>query len=171
MNTKYEKNRTDSPEINNDYYGKLIGKLLHISINSRPDISAAVSLLAQHIKGTRQIDMSSREYAGIWKPLEITNFRLCSNSSNDEVFIGFADANWAEDRSSRKSNTGFLFKLFGGTISWTSKKRTCVCISSTEAEIVALSEAAWECVLIRKLLEFLSHRSRQQPSSKTIKDA
>lgn len=56
MDTDYEKNRVESVEIRNDFYSKLIGKLLYVSINLRPDISAPVAKLAQHIKGTRQID-------------------------------------------------------------------------------------------------------------------
>lgn len=55
--------------------------------------------------------------------------------------IGYADANFAENRVDRKSNSGFIFKLFGGTISWRCKKQTCVATSTTEAEYVALSKA------------------------------
>lgn len=158
MDTNYEKNRVDSPEIKIDYYSKLIGKLLYIAINSRPNISAPVAILAQHITGTQKIDWN--ELQRICRYLKATKnykLRLSSSSSNVQEFFGYADANWAEDQASRKSNTGYLFKSFNGTISWASKKQTCVSVSLTEAEIVSLSEASRECVLIRKLLEFLDH--------------
>lgn len=135
---------------------------IYISIHSRPDISAPVAILAQHIKGTKQIDWN--ELQRICRYLNATRhyqLRLSFDSSDSEELIGFADANWAEDRASRKFNTGYLFKLSGGTISWASKKQNCVSVSSTEAEIVALSEASRECVLIRKLLGFLDQPQNQ----------
>lgn len=40
----------------NTEYRKLIGKLLYISINTRPDISAAVGILAQRVSKPRKLD-------------------------------------------------------------------------------------------------------------------
>ena len=40
----------------------------------------------------------------------------------------------------------------GSAIDWGSKKQTCVALSSCEAEIIALSEAAKDMVYFRKLL-------------------
>lgn len=34
---------------------------------------------------------------------------------------GHSDADWAGDKSSRRSTTGYVLKLFGGAISWKSK--------------------------------------------------
>lgn len=72
--------------------------------------------------------------------------------SNNSL-IGYADANWAENRMDRKSNSGYIFKIFDGTIDWSCKKQTCVALSSTEAEFLALSEACKEVQWIRRLLE------------------
>lgn len=58
--------------------------------------------------------------------------------------IDHADASWAEDQADRKSNSGYIFKLFGGLISWACRKQTCVALSSMEAEYVALAEACQE---------------------------
>lgn len=155
MDTNYEKNHQESPDIKNDYYRQLIGKLLHTSINSRPDISAPVAILSQHIKGTRQIDWD--ELQRVCRYLKTTkNYQLqLKFKSSAQELVRFANANWAEDRTSRKSNTGYVFLFFSGAISWTSKKQSCAPVSSTEAEIVALSEASRKCVLIRDLLDFL----------------
>lgn len=65
---------------------------------------------------------------------------ILGDGSDNESVIGFADANWAEDRIDRKSKSGYVFRLYGGTISWSCKKQTCVALSSAEAEYVALSE-------------------------------
>ena len=70
----------------------------------------------------------------------------------DGDLIGYADADWAGDKSDRKSNSGFIFKLGNGPVSWTARKQQCVTLSSTEAEYVALSEACKELVWMMKLM-------------------
>lgn len=59
---------------------------------------------------------------------------------------------YAEDRVDRKSNSGYIFKLNGATISWSCAKQKTVSISTTEAEFVALCEGAKEALWLRKLL-------------------
>ena len=76
------------------------------------------------------------------------------------ILTGYADANWAECRIDRKSNSGYIFLLNGGAISWACKKQTCVSLSTTEAEFIALSEAAKEAVWIRKILADLDCEQR-----------
>jgi len=46
---------------------------------------------------------------------------------------GFVDADWAGDLDQRKSTSGYVFKLFGGAVSWMSKKKSVVALSTTEA--------------------------------------
>lgn len=156
MDTGYEKARIKSPEVQTDEYPKLIGSLLYLANNSRPDISAPVNLLSQHVKGTRLIDWN--EVRRVCKYLKSTmnyELKLSDRTAKDQDLVGYADANWAEDRETRKSNGGYLFKLNGGTVSWSSKKQGCVTTSSTHAELVALSEASRECVWMRELLDYL----------------
>lgn len=56
LDVGYEKLRADSKPIQINYYQKLIGALLYVAVNTRPDISAAVSILSRHIKDTKEID-------------------------------------------------------------------------------------------------------------------
>jgi len=54
---------------------------------------------------------------------------------------GYTDSDFAGDRSDRKSQGGYIFRLYGGLIDWQSKKQLLVATSTTEAEYVACSEA------------------------------
>lgn len=140
INMSYEKGGESELLSNNEQYRQLIGCLLYISVNTRPDISASVSILAQKVSKPNQEDWN--EVKRVVKYLRGTatlSLTLGADSDNESL-IGFADANWAESRIDRKSNSGYVFRLFNGTISWSCKKRTCIALSSTEAEYIALSE-------------------------------
>ncbi|KGO62116.1 hypothetical protein PEX2_013290 [Penicillium expansum] len=50
------------------------------------------------------------------------------------------------------STSGFLFKMAGGAISWTSKKQPCVALSTTESEYIAESLAVQEAIWLIQLL-------------------
>ncbi|KAG5889496.1 hypothetical protein JTB14_026500 [Gonioctena quinquepunctata] len=71
----------------------------------------------------------------------------------ENILHGYADADWGGDTRDRKSNTGYLFKYSGGLVSWRSKKQDCVSLSSTEAEVIALSEACQEAMWLKQLLK------------------
>ena len=83
-----------------------------------------------------------------------------SNDKDKDSLIGYADADWAQNKVDRKSNSGFLFKFNGATISWTCKKQDCVALSSTEAEYIALAEATQEGAWIRQLLNDFGQTQR-----------
>ena len=60
---------------------------------------------------------------------------------NEKILYGYADANWAEKRSDRKSNSGYVFFCKWAVVSWACGKRFCFALSSTEAVFLLLSEA------------------------------
>lgn len=46
----------------------------------------------------------------------------------------------------------YVFKIYGKTVSWSSKKQTVVPLSSAEAEYIALSSAVCEAVWLKGIL-------------------
>ena len=133
----------------NNEYRKIIGMLLYISTNTRPDISASVCILAQRVEKPRQLD--EMEAKRVIKYLCSTkNLQLRLNDISHNTAL---DANWAEDRTDRKSNSGVICRVFGGTVSWSSRKQNVVSTSTTEAEYYALAEATKEVQWIIQLLK------------------
>jgi hypothetical protein len=57
---------------------------------------------------------------------------------------GFMDANWAGDVDSRRSTSGYVFNLFGGAISWMSKRQVVVALSTTKVEYMETIHASKE---------------------------
>ena len=64
---------------------------------------------------------------------------------------GFCDSDWAGDKDDSKSTSGYLFTLSGAAICWKSRKQNLIALSSTEAEYIALMEAAKEATWLREL--------------------
>ena len=56
----------------------------------------------------------------------------------------------------RKSSQGYVMMLFGGLISWRANKQDTVTTSSTEAELLALSQTAREALFIGRLFHALT---------------
>jgi hypothetical protein len=108
--------------------------------------------LAQHVSKPRRLDLN--EALRIIKYLVATkNLKLkLYDESHKNVLLGYADADWASDRSDRKSISGYICAVFGGTVSWSSKKQKTVALSTTEAEYYALTEAATELEWLRRVL-------------------
>ena len=79
----------------------------------------------------------------------------CGNA-NQQKLVGYADCDWAGDATDRKSTTGFLFKVFGATVTWCTRKQNSVAVSSTKAEYVALSKAPREGVWLVNFLKNFS---------------
>ena len=59
---------------------------------------------------------------------------------------------WAEDKDTRQSTSGYSLQISGGVISWGSKKQTGIALSSTESEYMALVKATAEAIWLRKFL-------------------
>lgn len=81
--------------------------------------------------------------------------------SGRQELVAFSDADWASDKETRKSNSGYIFMLNGGTISWKCQKQSCIALSSTEAEYVALSETCREMIWLKKILRDFGIRNKQ----------
>ena len=69
---------------------------------------------------------------------------LCSVRAQMLVLKGYTDASFQTDKDDSASQSGFVFCLNGGAVSWKSSKQDTVADSSTEAEYIAASKAAKE---------------------------
>ena len=69
-----------------------------------------------------------------------------------------SDASFADNTPDRKSSQGFIITLFGGPIAWKANKQNTVTTSSTEAELLALTQTAKEAIFLSRLLHALTLR-------------
>jgi hypothetical protein len=88
---------------------------------------------------------------GILKYLRRTkDMFLVYGGKKELVVTGYIDASFQTDPDELKSQSGFLFTINGGAVSWKSSKQEIVVNSTIEAKYIATSESAKEGVWIRK---------------------
>ena len=147
--------KIDCPDLlpENTQYRKIIGKLLYVATNTRPDIAASVSILAKRVSQPRRIDYT--EALRVMKYLVTTqNLVLQLNNSDvDPQLTSYCDSDFAEDRKDYKSNSGFVCFVNGGAISWLCRKQSLTAQSTTEAEYYALVECLKETLWLRNILK------------------
>ena len=59
---------------------------------------------------------------------------------------GYVDLDWAGSSIGSKSTSGCCFNMGSGVISWFSRKKSCVALSTAEAEYVAAYSASCEAM-------------------------
>jgi hypothetical protein len=160
LDTGYDK-LLGTPLESNEEYRKLIGMLLYLSTNTRPDIAASVAILSKKVEHPRDCDMT--EVKRVIKYLSGTrNLKLLMNEpGGDNNIVVYSDANWAEDTVDRKSNTGYYVSLNGGTISWCCRKQDLVALSSAESEYIALAETCKEVLWLREMMKGLDIKTSE----------
>lgn len=130
-------------------YSELVGSLLYLSVCTRPDIAQSVGALAKYMsKPTQQHWQVAK---GVLKYVAGTIDHGISFGHNQEELIGYCDADYAGDLDTRRSTTGYVYILYGGAISWSSRLQPTVAVSTTEAEYMASAYAVKEALWLRKL--------------------
>lgn len=141
-------------------YRTVIGMLMFISANTRPDIAFAVHQAARFSHSPR----ASHAHAvkRILRYLQRTKdkgFRLCPNTTHqvdcyvDADFAGNFAAENPGNPDSVKSRTGYIILYRGSPLLWVSKMQSLIALSTMEAEYVALSQAMRDLIPIRELLK------------------
>ena len=137
-----------------DTFASVIGGLMYASLSTRPDISHATAMLARKLHQPTHDDMVAAKHILRYLNMAPTRGVTYGGIKYTTVVLGpsYCDADWAGDTTDRKSTSGFVIKLNGGSVSWASKKQSCVSLSSAESEYYAMGLAVQELLWLRTLL-------------------
>lgn len=80
---------------------------------------------------------------------------LACGGEEELVVNGYTDASFQTDRDDFRSQSGFVFYLNGGAVSWKSSMQDTVADSTTEARYIVASEATKEAIWIKKFVSQL----------------
>lgn len=83
-------------------------------------------------------------------------YRGDTGGSGAQAFICASDASFVDNTIDQKSLQGYIMMLFNGPISWRANKQDTITTSSTEVELLALSQIAKEGIFLSRLFKALS---------------
>ena len=108
IDTTYRDDIDDNPEqFDTTVYRQLIGGLLYVSLISRPDIAFAVNYLSQFCSKPERRDFIAAKR--VLRFLKGNKQKLIYKKSEINV-VAYTDADWAADKNTRRSTSGFLIK-------------------------------------------------------------
>ncbi|KAF2904676.1 hypothetical protein ILUMI_01505, partial [Ignelater luminosus] len=144
----------NSIKINQKDYIELLAKKFNI-VNAKP-IGAPLEYKIGLDKGSKDVNKNIPYQCPIGSLMY-----LAVNTRPDIAFsstaLCYVDADWANDKLDLKSYSGYVFTMSDAAISWQARKQSCISLSSTEAEYVAIPDASKEAVYLQGLLnEFVS---------------
>ncbi|SGY56257.1 BQ5605_C006g04119 [Microbotryum silenes-dioicae] len=143
----------DTDSADNAIYRSMIGSLMYAVVATRPDLAHSVGYLSRFVgkAGDTHLEAAKRVLRYIKGSLDL-GIHYTRTSAPLLGYEGYSDSDWGSDIQTSRSTMGYLFKLAGGAISWSSRLQPRVACSSTEAEYLGLSHAAKEAVFLRSLL-------------------
>ena len=146
-------------------YRSIVGMLLYLATNTRPDIAYAVSQVARFSHSPKQSHATAvktivrylsgtREKGSIFNPPK----ELTLDCYVDADFAGLYGRDPDSEPTAAKSRTGYIISMAGCYIQCKSQLQSTIALSTSEAEYCALSQAMRTLIPIREIiLEFIEH--------------
>ena len=133
-------------------YASAIGSIMYAMLCTRLDVSYALSMTSRyqsnpdesHWTAVKQILKYFRRYKD--------TFLIYGGQEDELVVKGYTNASFQFDKDDFILQSGFVFCLNGGAISYKSSKQDTVDDSTTEDEYIAASEATEEAIWIKKFI-------------------
>jgi hypothetical protein len=140
-------------------YRQIVGSVLYLSNNTRPDTSYAVGQLARFMSKPAAIHLQMckqllRYLAGM---IEVG---ITYSSRRNELPLSYCiytDSTWGTEED-RVSFQGIVVIRYGGAVSWMSQRQKSTACSSMDAEVIAGHEGAKEAAWMEKVTNDLGER-------------
>lgn len=155
-------------------YSSIVGMLLYLSTNTRPDIAYAVSQVARFNSAPKQSHAiavktivrylkGTRDQGTVIRPTG----RLTLDLFVDADFCGLHKREPDHLPDSVRSRTGYVILLAGCPLIWKSQLQTEISLSTLEAEYSALSYALKTLLPLKRILAEAVEMLQLPPSTKT----
>ena len=130
-------------------YREAVGNLMYLQVVTRPDIAYAINIASRALE--KPTESHWQLVKRIMRYVKGTEDVGLLYKTSGELKV-FSDADFAGDKTTRKSTSGILCKFGDAAVVWQSKKQQCVAQSTTEAEYVSAAKAAKEMVWLTRLM-------------------
>ncbi|CAD6984089.1 unnamed protein product, partial [Tilletia controversa] len=117
--------RDGEPFPDRQLYQTIVGMLLWVGIATRGDVAFAAGYLGRHSAAPtyEHWNMDTTHDIGLY----------FAKNTVAKHLEGWSDADYAGDRDTRRSTTGYAFKVFGALVSWGARRQDIVATSTVHA--------------------------------------
>ncbi|XP_050898048.1 secreted RxLR effector protein 161-like [Lathyrus oleraceus] len=134
---------------------QLVGSMRYFC-NTIPDICYAIGMVSGFMSKSKW-----SHYEAIVRILRYIKGTLkygalfLSGADNGSELLSYSDFDWCGDKVDKRSTSRYLFKFLASLISWCSKKKPIVALSTCEAEYIAGVVTSCQTVWLLNLLQDL----------------
>ncbi|XP_073964450.1 uncharacterized protein [Choristoneura fumiferana] len=132
-------------------YREAVGALSYLMVGTRPDIAYAVGVVSRTLQNPTDGDII--RVKRILRYIQGTKEYGITYKGNNKPITMYTDADLGGDPTTGRSTSGMVCLFSSGAISWRSLRQRTVALSSSEAEIVAASEATRELLWLKHIIE------------------
>uniref|UniRef100_A0A2N9GFK1 CCHC-type domain-containing protein n=1 Tax=Fagus sylvatica TaxID=28930 RepID=A0A2N9GFK1_FAGSY len=150
------KNEEEIENMSKVPYASAVGCLMYAMVCTRPDLAHAMSTVSRYMANPGREHWNAVKWIFRYLKGTAEHGILFSRQSGTNSVVGYVDADYACEVDDRRSTTGYVFTLSGGPICWKSTLQSIVAMSTTEAEYMAVAEAAKEVLWLKGLVKELS---------------
>jgi hypothetical protein len=140
-----------------EVYRLLVGALQCLATMTRPDLAFAVGKsgrysinpTSEHLNSVKRIIKYLAETTDVglrYGPGDVTKDVIPEGN-----LLGWTDSSWSDDKDTSHATSGYVFQLWNGPISWSSKLQFLCTDSTAEAEYVAQCNPATESLFLSQL--------------------
>jgi hypothetical protein len=153
---KYEsfqslRNQYEIDQIKSVPYASAIESLMYAQVCTRPDLTFVTGMLGRYQKNP-----GISHWNGIKKTLRYIKgtkgLMLTYERSDSLEIVGYSDSDFAGCLDTDRSTPGYVFKLTGGAISWSSSKQIVMTSSTMYAEFVTCYDAVGQAMWLKKFM-------------------
>lgn len=139
------------------HYQQKVGSINFPAVIIKPDIAKASSTLSEHLtnQSPKHVELINRVIGYLVSTKKLFIMFDGRITIPREVLIISNDVSYADDLQTRYNFQGYGLKLFGGLIDWKANKQKTVTLSSTEAELLAISQTAKKIIWWSRLLNLI----------------
>jgi hypothetical protein len=136
-------------------FHSIVAKVLYLGVKVRPDLLPVTSFLSSRVSKPTESDWSKLRQMLSYLS-STANYGLFYHFGHDVELTAYIDASHGTHMCDGTGRTGVVITLAGGAVCCKSSKQRVVTLSSTEAELVALTEGTNHVLWLRNLMSDLN---------------
>jgi hypothetical protein len=135
-------------------YASTVGSLMYAQVCTHPDLAFVTEMLGRYQKNL-SISHCNRIKKALRCIQGIKGIMLTYERSDSLKIIDYSDLDFVGCLDTDRSMSGYVFKLVGGAISWSSSKQTVLTSSMMYAKFVACYESVGQAMCLKKFVHGL----------------